>query len=91
VTRPWAVAVGGDFFYPETTGPRPPLVDMLNSYLRRAIVAAQHDPVVARSVADVQNMLTPPPSVLRPSIMFRVCKGAGQPEPVAQLAGPVPG
>ena len=30
VTRPWAVAVGGDFFYPETTGPRPPLVDVLN-------------------------------------------------------------
>jgi hypothetical protein len=37
-------------------------VDTLNSYLRKAIVAAHHDPVVARSAADVPNLLTPPPS-----------------------------
>jgi uncharacterized protein (DUF2236 family) len=66
--------------------PRPPFVDKLNSYLRKAIVAAHHAPVVARSVANVQNLLAPPPSLLRPAIMIRVGRGAHKPDTIAQPA-----
>jgi 2-polyprenyl-6-methoxyphenol hydroxylase-like FAD-dependent oxidoreductase len=74
VANPWRIAAGGDFSYPEATGPRPPLIDVLNFYLRKAIVAAQHDPVVAIAIANVQNLLAPPPSLLRPQIALRVWK-----------------
>ena len=72
------MAVGGDFFYPETTGPRPPMVDALNRYIRKALVASQRDPVVASAVSRVQNMLAPPPSLMRPPVMRRVLGGAGR-------------
>jgi 2-polyprenyl-6-methoxyphenol hydroxylase-like FAD-dependent oxidoreductase len=74
VAIPWQIAAGGDFSYPEATGPRPPLIDVLNFYLRKAIVTAQHDPVVAIAIANVQNLLVPPPSLLRPQIALRVVK-----------------
>jgi hypothetical protein len=74
VAIPWQIAAGGDFSYPEATGPRPPLINVLNFYLRKAIVAAQHDPAVAIAIADVQNLLAPPPSLLRPQIALRVWK-----------------
>jgi hypothetical protein len=74
VAIPWQIAAGGDFSYPEATGPRPPLINVLNFYLRKAIVAAQHDPVVAIAIANVQNLLAPPPSLLRPQIALRVWK-----------------
>jgi 2-polyprenyl-6-methoxyphenol hydroxylase-like FAD-dependent oxidoreductase len=76
VANPWQIAAGGDFCYPEATGPRPPLIDALNFYLRKAIVAAQHDPVVATTIANVQNLVAPPPSLLRPQIALRVLKSA---------------
>jgi hypothetical protein len=69
-------AAGGDLCYPEATSPRPPLIDALNFYLRKAIVAAQHDPVVATIIANVQNLVAPPPSLLRPQIALRVLKSA---------------
>jgi 2-polyprenyl-6-methoxyphenol hydroxylase-like FAD-dependent oxidoreductase len=74
VAIPWQIAAGGDFSYPEAMGPRPPLIDVLNFYLRKAIVTAQHDPVVAIAIANVQNLLVPPPSLLRPQIALRVVK-----------------
>jgi 2-polyprenyl-6-methoxyphenol hydroxylase-like FAD-dependent oxidoreductase len=76
VANPWQIAAGGDFCYPEATGPRPSLIDALNFYLRKAIVAAQHDPVVASTIANVQNLLAPPQSLLRPQIALRVLKSA---------------
>ena len=35
IANPWAIAAGGDFAFPETTGPKPPMVDSINSYVRR--------------------------------------------------------
>jgi len=84
VAIPWQIAAGGDFFYPETTGPRPPFVDILNGYLRKAITAAHHDPVVASAVARVQNLLAPPPSLLRPAVVLRAWRGARQASPPAE-------
>jgi 2-polyprenyl-6-methoxyphenol hydroxylase-like FAD-dependent oxidoreductase len=74
IGNPWQIAAGGDFCYPEATGPRPALIDLLNAYLRKAIMAAHQDPVVAFAIANVQNLLAPPPSLLRPQIALRVWK-----------------
>src|SRR5207237_9403055 len=54
VAVPWQIAAGADFVMPETTGPKPPLCDLINRYLAKAFVAAQHDPVVNDQVARVQ-------------------------------------
>jgi 2-polyprenyl-6-methoxyphenol hydroxylase-like FAD-dependent oxidoreductase len=52
IANPWAIAAGGDFVFPETTGPKPPGTDVINRYVGRVVVAAQHDPKVAHEAAD---------------------------------------
>jgi len=44
----------------------------MNRYVRRAVIAAQRDPVVASALWDVQNLLAPPPSLMKPKLMLRV-------------------
>ena len=76
IASPWAIAAGGDFCYPQTTGPKPPLADSLNRYVKRAVIAAQHDPAVATAIYQVQNLLAPPPSLMQPPVMMRVLRSA---------------
>ncbi len=87
VSVPWQIAAGGDFFYAETTGPRPPLVHRLNGYVRKAVIAAQHDPVVASALMRVQNLLAPPPSLIRPDLVRRIRRGARVAPRVPALVG----
>ena len=42
-----STVVGNDFAYDETTEPRPPGTDLINWYMDRVIVAAQHNDVIA--------------------------------------------
>lgn len=76
IANPWAVAAGGDFCYPQTTGPKPPLVGPLNQYVKKAVIAAQHDPAVAAAIYQVQNLLAPPPSLMKPPVMMRVLRSS---------------
>jgi 2-polyprenyl-6-methoxyphenol hydroxylase-like FAD-dependent oxidoreductase len=76
IANPWAIAAGGDFCYPQTTGPKPPLVDHLNRYVKKAVIAAQHDPAVATAIYQVQNLLAPPPSLMKPPMIMRVLRSA---------------
>jgi 2-polyprenyl-6-methoxyphenol hydroxylase-like FAD-dependent oxidoreductase len=76
VGGPWQIAAGADFMMPETTGPKPPGTDLVNRYLKRVFVAAQVDPEVASAVARVQNLLAPPPSLMKPAVMLRVARAA---------------
>jgi hypothetical protein len=76
VAGPWQIAAGADFMMPETTGPKPPGTDLVNRYLKRVLVAAQVDSDVASAVARVQNLLAPPPSLMKPAIMLRVARAA---------------
>jgi 2-polyprenyl-6-methoxyphenol hydroxylase-like FAD-dependent oxidoreductase len=76
ITTPWAIAAGGDFAFRETTGPKPPMVDYINRYVRKVIIAAQYDPIVARAMWEVQGLLAPPPSLMKPPIMVRVLRTA---------------
>jgi 2-polyprenyl-6-methoxyphenol hydroxylase-like FAD-dependent oxidoreductase len=78
VSIPWSIAAGADFLYEETTGPKPPLTDALNRYIRKVFVASQHDPVVAKALVDVMNLQAPPPSLMRPGVVVRVRRAAKQ-------------
>lgn len=76
IANPWAIAAGGDFAFPETTGPKPPMVDRINSYVKKAVIAAQYDPIVAKAMWEVQGLLAPPPSLMKPQVMARVLRTA---------------
>jgi 2-polyprenyl-6-methoxyphenol hydroxylase-like FAD-dependent oxidoreductase len=91
IANPWAIAVGGDFAFAETTGPKPPMTDRINSYVKKAIIAAQYDPVVARAMWEVQGLLAAPPSLMKPQVMIRVLRTArkgprGQPVKVLGMS-----
>jgi hypothetical protein len=51
-------------------------VDPLNRYVKKAVIAAQHDPAVATAIYQVQNLLAPPPSLMKPPVMMRVLRSA---------------
>ncbi len=72
INVPWSIAAGGDFLMPQTTGPKPPMTDAVNKYLKKVFVAAQYDPVVNDQLAKVQNLLAMPPSLLTPGMQMRV-------------------
>jgi 2-polyprenyl-6-methoxyphenol hydroxylase-like FAD-dependent oxidoreductase len=76
IANPWAIAAGGDFAFEKTTGPKPPMVDRINRYVRKVIIAAQYDPVVAKAMWEVQGLLAPPPSLMKPQVMIRVLRTA---------------
>jgi len=51
-------------------------VDHLNRYVKKAVIAAQHDPAVATAIYQVQNLLAPPPSLMKPPMIMRVLRSA---------------
>jgi 2-polyprenyl-6-methoxyphenol hydroxylase-like FAD-dependent oxidoreductase len=76
IANPWQIAVGADFAYPECTGPKPPGTDLINRYMQQVLLAAQVSPVVNTAMIMVQNLLAPPSSLLRPSMMLTVRRAA---------------
>ena len=71
----WEVAVGNDLGYPEIEGQRTPMVRFLNWYLGKLHRAAHEDARVSTAFLKVINMVAPPPSILKPEIVWRVLKG----------------
>lgn len=92
VTDPWQIAVGGDFAYDGTTGKKPPGTDVLNRYMDRLGVAAQHDDVVALRVREVAVLERRPHSLLTPGFLIRALKAARSATAVdrSRRLGPVP-
>jgi 2-polyprenyl-6-methoxyphenol hydroxylase-like FAD-dependent oxidoreductase len=76
VAVPWSLAVGADFMYDGTTGHKPPATDLLNRYMERVRVAAQHDDKVAIGMIEVFVLVRPPGALFRPSFMLRVLRGS---------------
>jgi hypothetical protein len=72
IATPWRFAVGGDFFYPQTRGPRPRGIALSNWYARRIGLASQVAPDVNATFFRVQQLLAPPSVLLRPAFMARV-------------------
>ncbi|MDJ0756440.1 MAG: FAD-binding protein [Ardenticatenaceae bacterium] len=72
LTIPWRMAVGQDFKYPATTGPKPAGTDLLNRYVTRVHKATLHDEVVGRAFLKVMNLIASPRSLFHPRILWRV-------------------
>ena len=70
----WSTAVGADFAYPETTGPKPRGADLSNRYADRVLTAAQRDDTVAVRFNEVVAMLRRPESLMTPPIVRRVLR-----------------
>ncbi len=69
---PWQVVVTNDLRFPEVGGKRTLRIRFINAYLARLHKAAHRDAVVARAFNEVAGLLTPPQSLMRPGIVWRV-------------------
>ncbi len=72
IDTPWQLAVGEDFRFPLTTGPKPPGVDLINRYVAQVHRATSVDVEVGRAFLNVMNLFAPPSSLMAPAMMFRV-------------------
>lgn len=70
----WNMAVGADHQFPDTEGPKPRGVGVLNRYLARLLRRAHTDGILADAFFRVQMMERPPTSLFRPGIVWRVLR-----------------
>ncbi len=70
----WNVAVGGDFQFPKTTGPKPFGTDLMNWYITRLKRKAHTDGTLADAFSRVVTMERRPTSLFTPSVAWRVLK-----------------
>ena len=75
---PWPLAVGEDFRYPSTTGPKPFGIDLLNRYVAAVHRATLVDVEVCRAFLKVMNLIEPPASLMAPRILIRVLRANRQ-------------
>jgi hypothetical protein len=76
VAVPWSIAVGGDFVYDGTTGNKPPGTDLINRYMERVTIAAQHDDHVALRFNEVVALVRRPETLMRPPFATRVLRAS---------------
>ena len=76
LSTPWRFAVGGDFSFPETTGPRPRGISLLNGYSRRIQLASRIDSDVRRAFTSVQHLIAPPTILFTPSMIAKVLRAS---------------
>jgi len=74
VAQAWKLAVGNDFIFPETTGPKPVGTDLFNRYVARLVRRAHDDPVLAEAFLRVFRLEKPVTSLLRPGVVWRVVR-----------------
>jgi 2-polyprenyl-6-methoxyphenol hydroxylase-like FAD-dependent oxidoreductase len=72
IGTPWQFAVGGDFSFPATTGPRPRGIAVSNWYGRKLALASQVKPDINTAFVRVQQLIDPPTVLFRPSMIARV-------------------
>lgn len=72
IDTPWQLAVGEDFRFPQTTGPKPAGVDLLNRYVAAVHRATLEDAAVGAAFIQVMNLMAPPSSLMTPRMMLRV-------------------
>jgi 2-polyprenyl-6-methoxyphenol hydroxylase-like FAD-dependent oxidoreductase len=73
----WIMAVGADFGFSQTTGPKPRGTDLFNRYLSRLTRKAHTDGELRHAFYQAIVMERPPISLLRPSVVWRVFRPTG--------------
>jgi 2-polyprenyl-6-methoxyphenol hydroxylase-like FAD-dependent oxidoreductase len=71
----WRMAIGSDLTLPQVQGPRRLTVRLINAYIHRLLVAAEHDPIIATRFLRVSTFLDKPPRLMTPPIIARVISG----------------
>jgi 2-polyprenyl-6-methoxyphenol hydroxylase-like FAD-dependent oxidoreductase len=89
IVTPWRFAVGGDFAYPETTGPRPFAIDLLNRYSRQVQLASLGSAEIRRTFMSVQHLVAPPKVLFRPLTVAKVLLAARHAPAPAPVTAPV--
>ncbi|HLL64920.1 MAG TPA: tryptophan 7-halogenase [Micromonosporaceae bacterium] len=74
LTTPWRFAVGADFRFPGTTGPKVRGTDALNGYSHRIWMAALTSTEVRRTLLAVQHLVSPPSALFAPAMVARVLR-----------------
>jgi 2-polyprenyl-6-methoxyphenol hydroxylase-like FAD-dependent oxidoreductase len=75
IDMPWSTAVGNDLRLLEIEGPRSAMTRFVNWYVGKLHRAAHHDPLLSVAFLKVINLMEPPPSLMRPALMWRVLRG----------------
>lgn len=70
----WRLAVGSDFEFPQTTGPKPVGTDLANRYIARLLRRAHTDGRLTEVFLRVVSMEKRPASLFRPAYAWRVLK-----------------
>jgi 2-polyprenyl-6-methoxyphenol hydroxylase-like FAD-dependent oxidoreductase len=76
IDRPWQLAVGEDFRFPEAVGKRPPGTDLVNRYVSQVHRATHTDPVVGLAFLEVMNLIEPPTRLMTPAVLWRILKSS---------------
>jgi 2-polyprenyl-6-methoxyphenol hydroxylase-like FAD-dependent oxidoreductase len=72
VDEAWRTAVGNDFVFDRTTGPKPFGTDLLNRYVDRLVTRAHDDGELTEAFLRVFRLERPATSLLRPGVLWRV-------------------
>jgi len=72
IDQVWKLAVGNDFIFRETTGPKPFGTDLFNRYVARLIRRAHDDGTLTEAFFRVFRLERPVTSLLRPGVVWRV-------------------
>ena len=75
IDNPWNIAVGADLRMPETKGPRSTSGKLINWYIANLHKQAQTDSDAAVAFSRVTQLLAPPTTLMRPSMITRVVRG----------------
>ncbi|WP_435097294.1 NAD(P)/FAD-dependent oxidoreductase [Halarchaeum sp. P4] len=70
----WRLAVGPDFEYAQTTGPKPLGTDVFNRYIARLTRKAHDDPVLAETLARVFLLEESPATLFAPRTLWRALR-----------------
>jgi 2-polyprenyl-6-methoxyphenol hydroxylase-like FAD-dependent oxidoreductase len=74
VEEAWRLAVGNDFNFAGTTGPKPFGTDLFNRYVARLIRRAQSDGALTEAFFRVFRLERPATSLLHPPVAWRVLR-----------------
>jgi hypothetical protein len=72
IDEAWKAAVGSDFVFDQTTGPKPAGIDLLNRYVNRLVKRAHNDGQLTEAFLRVFRLERPATSLLHPSVIWRV-------------------
>ncbi|RQG94456.1 FAD-dependent oxidoreductase [Natrarchaeobius chitinivorans] len=70
----WKIAVGADFAFPQTTGPKPRGTDVFNRYTSRLVRQAHSDGELTDAFYRVFRLECLPATLLRPGVAWRVLR-----------------